>query len=296
MTNTVATGDAELSAISWAAVVAGGIANAALTLILLAFGGGMGLSSVSPWPGAGISSGTFQIATGIYLVVAAMLSSTIGGYVAGRLRTRWTGVHSEEVLFRDTAHGFLAWCLAAVLGSALLGASATYLVSGAAQPRSASAPTASSATNGGTGEVGYFTDMLLRPAPNATAAPALPAPLAPNATDAARASAGLVIAHALTSREDISPADRTYLAQLVTARTGLPQADAERRVTDTMQQAKAAADAARKAAAALALWLTVAMLAGAFSASLAAIEGGQLRDGRWKGVIGAKRYEAAQAG
>jgi len=93
------------SAVSWAAVAAGAVAAAALTLALLAFGAGMGFSSISPWSNSGVSAETFKIGAGIYLVVMAMLSSTIGGYVAGRLRTKWTGLHTDEVAFRDTAHG-----------------------------------------------------------------------------------------------------------------------------------------------------------------------------------------------
>jgi len=108
------------SAVSWAAVIAGGVTAAALTLALLAFGAGMGFSSVSPWPSSGISAGTFKIAAGIYLIVVAMVASTIGGYMAGRLRSKWIGLHSEEVLFRDTAHGFLAWAAATVFGAAAL--------------------------------------------------------------------------------------------------------------------------------------------------------------------------------
>src|SRR5674476_217662 len=79
----------ESPAVSWAAVVAGAVAAAALTLVLLAFGAGMGFSAVSPWGGAGVSAGTFQISTGVYLIVVAMLASTIGGFIAGRLRTKW---------------------------------------------------------------------------------------------------------------------------------------------------------------------------------------------------------------
>jgi hypothetical protein len=120
------------SATSWGAIIAGGIATAALTLVLLAFGSGMGFSAVSPWSNAGVSASTFKLATGVYLIIVSMLSSTIGGYIAGRLRTKWVGLHSEEVLFRDTAHGFLAWAFAAVLGAAVLGAAATYIVGGAA--------------------------------------------------------------------------------------------------------------------------------------------------------------------
>ena len=96
------------SGVSWAAVIAGAAASCALTLLLLSFGAGMGFAVVSPWGGRGVSSSTFEIGTGLYFIVMAMISSAVGGYLAGRLRTKWTGIHITEVQFRDTAHGFLA--------------------------------------------------------------------------------------------------------------------------------------------------------------------------------------------
>ena len=93
------------AALSWGAVAGGGVAGAALTLVLLAFGSAMGFSAVSPWANSGLSAGAFQILGGLYLIVVAMLSSTIGGYIAGRLRTKWVGARTEEVAFRDAAHG-----------------------------------------------------------------------------------------------------------------------------------------------------------------------------------------------
>ena len=108
------TGEPSVAGVSWAAVTAGAIVSCALTLVVLAFGIGLGLSVVSPWGGSGVSATTFKIGTGLYLVVIAMLSSSIGGYIAGRLRSRWIGVHSDEVYFRDTAHGFVAWAFATV--------------------------------------------------------------------------------------------------------------------------------------------------------------------------------------
>src|ERR1022692_4171601 len=83
----------ESPAVSWAGVAAGAITAAALTLVLLAFGAGMGFSAVSPWSNSGISAGTFEIGTGLYLICVAMIASSIGGYIAGRLRTKWVGVH-----------------------------------------------------------------------------------------------------------------------------------------------------------------------------------------------------------
>jgi hypothetical protein len=270
------------SATSWAAIVAGGVAAAALTLVLLAFGSGMGFSAVSPWSNAGVSASTFKIATGVYLIVVSMLSSTIGGYIAGRLRTKWVGLHSEEVLFRDTAHGFLAWAFAAVLGAAALGAAATYVVGGTAQgagqiaAQSAGSPTS------------YFVDMLFRPISGGQSSAAGQPAKDPAA--ARREVITIFTRAALREGDDLSAADRTYVAQLVSAQTGMSQADADKRVAEVTNQVKEAADQARKAAAKLSMWLTASLLIGAFSASLAATEGGQLRDGTWRGVIGGRKY------
>src|SRR6202049_3218276 len=108
--------------ISSAAVSAGAVTSLALTLVLLALGAGLGFSVVSPWSNSGVSATTFEIGTGLYFIGMAMISSAVGGYLAGRLRNRWMGVQSTDVLFRDTAHGFLAWALASVLGAILLAA------------------------------------------------------------------------------------------------------------------------------------------------------------------------------
>lgn len=123
------TEEAQASGVSWGAIIAGGVATSVLTLMLLVFGVGMGFAAVSPCSNVGIPSTTRSVGAGLYLIVVAMLSSTIGGYLAGRLRTKWVGVHTHEVYFRDTAHGFLAWGLATVLSAA---ASATAHIVGAA--------------------------------------------------------------------------------------------------------------------------------------------------------------------
>jgi hypothetical protein len=273
--------DQSPSAVSITAVLAGAFANGALTLVLLAFGSAVGFSSVSPWSDAGVSAGTFKIASGLYLVVVALLASTVGGYMAGRLRTKWTGLHSEEVLFRDTAHGFLSWCVAGVMGAALLSTAATFMVGGAVTGASQGATQAAAQSSSNPAD--YFVDAMLRPA-------AAPPAAAAGGNGAARREIGIILARTLAQGDDMPSADRSYLAQLIAARTGLSPADADRRITETVNQAKAAADKARKAAASLSIWLTISMLAGAFAASLAAVEGGQLRDGTWKGVIGTKGY------
>jgi hypothetical protein len=275
----------EPHAVSWRAIVAGGFAAAALTLTLIAFGSAVGFSSVSPWSNSGVSAGTFQIATGIYLIVVAMLASTVGGYIAGRLRPRWQGLKSYEVQFRDTAHGFLAWAFATVMGAAILGTAATYLAGGVAQ----TAATSGAAGQNAATPTAYYVDMLFRPGPSGRSAGG-----AAEALVTTR-EAQTVFAHDIAMKGDWPAADRTYLAQLVAARTGLSGADAEKRVNDTIAAAKADADTARKAAAALSIWLTISMFVGAFAASLAALEGGQLRDERWTGVIGKRAYREQQA-
>jgi hypothetical protein len=255
--------------VSWAAIVAGGVASAALTLVLLAFGAGMGFSVVSPWPNTGVSATTFSIGAGLYLIVVAMLASSIGGYLAGRLRAKWVGVHTHEVYFRDTAHGFLAWAFATVLGVAVLAAAATHIVAGAS-----AGLTQAAATTQAAGPMEGYLDALLRADPAASRNPADPA--------ATRNELGRLLASALNKNVELSAADRTYMARVVAVRTGLSQADAEKRVSDVITEAKTAADNARKAAAKLFLWLTASLLVGALSASLAATEGGGLRDGTWK--------------
>jgi hypothetical protein len=258
--------EAAVSAVSWGAILAGGVAAAALTLILLAFGAGVGFSSVSPWSSTATTT-TFHIATGLYFIVTAMIASSIGGYLAGRLRTRWTGAHTREVFFRDTAHGFLAWGFATLLSVAVLGTAAAALVGSAASGVTHVAGQSPGLLDG-------YVDSLVRTDPSSTTATA--------DMTAARAETGRIFATAFQNGGDFEGLDRAYLAQLVAARTGITPVQAEERVSATIERAKVAVDKARKAAAQLALWLTASLLIGAFAASLAAIEGGGLRDGTWK--------------
>ena len=111
---------AALSAVSWRAILAGATGSAALSLILLILGTGIGLSSVSPWAHAGVSAKTFGITTVVWLTVTQLIASGVGGYLAGRLRTKWVATHTDEVYFRDTAHGFLSWAVASLATAALL--------------------------------------------------------------------------------------------------------------------------------------------------------------------------------
>src|ERR1700723_3911398 len=120
------------SAVAWGAIAAGAVGAAALALLLIAFGAGLGLSAISPWSDSGISASTFKTGSGIYLVIVAVMSSAVGGYLAARLRTKWVGVNTHEAFFRDTAHGFLAWAFATLLSAAALSSATTYLANGAA--------------------------------------------------------------------------------------------------------------------------------------------------------------------
>jgi hypothetical protein len=271
---------------------------------LISLGSAVGFSSVSPWPNSGVSATTFKISTGLYLVFTAMVSSTVGGYMAGRLRSKWTGLHTYEVTFRDTAHGFVAWAVATLAGMAFLGAAATLLVGGAATGAAAGAGSTGGqrAANANTD---YYSALLLQPAPSAAQATAAgaadqqPGPAVQGQSRAGAAGGGAapvraILVHGMADGTTLSDTDRTYLAQLVAARTGASQADAEKRVSEVITRAKQDADQARKAAASLSIWLTIAMFVGAFSAGLAAIEGGQLRDRRWRGLIGARAYNEAR--
>jgi hypothetical protein len=262
------TGEPSIAGVSWAAVAAGAIVTCALTFVLLAFGVGLGLSVVSPWAGAGVSATTFKIGTGLYLIVIAMISSSIGGYIAGRLRTRWIGVHSDEVYFRDTAHGFIAWALASVLGVLLLASPAGSLISGTASGVSQGAAAMSRS-----GPMDGYVDALLRSD--------TPASQTAGNGNEARGEMLRLFTSSFRNGGELKPADRDYVSKVVAARTGLSQADADKRVNQVVTEAKTDIDDARKATAQLAFWLTASLLLGAFCASLAATEGGGLRDGTW---------------
>ena len=266
--------ETSLSGVSWASVAAGAAVAAATSLLLLALGAGLGLSSISPWSDSGVSASTFKTGAGIYLVIVAVMSSAIGGYLAARLRSRWTGVHVNKSFFRDTAHGLTAWAFATIVSAAVLGGAATHLAAGAASSVAPAAAQASSSANPSQ----VYVDRLFRT--DGAAAPTQNPQNAAN-NDAARAEVLRLWVSDFQRGNDIAAADRTYMARVISAQTGLSQADAEKRVTDVVTEAKSAADEARKAAAKLAFWMTAALLFGAFAASLAAVEGGQHRDGTW---------------
>jgi hypothetical protein len=260
--------------VSWAAIAAGAVAAAALSLLLVAFGAGLGLSAVSPWSDSGISASTFSMGTGIYLCIVAVMSSAIGGYLAGRMRTKITGLHTNEVFFRDTAHGFLAWAFATLISATALASATAYLASGSLAGLSGLSSQSARATD----PAQVYVDKLLRTTKAADNSAAVSA-----AQNSPQIGAEILRLWKSDFRKgaDIPSSDRAYMAQVAAARTGMSQADAEKRVDQVVVEAKADADDARRAAAHFSFWLTAALLFGAFSASLAAAEGGTLRDGTW---------------
>jgi hypothetical protein len=255
--------EAHSSGVAWAAVIGGAFVAAALYLILLALGAGFGLSAISPWSNVGLTAPTVGTIAIAWLVIIEIIASAFGGYLTGRLRTKWTLVHSDEVFFRDTANGFLAWAVALVVSVAFLATAATSMAGNAAQVQ-ASSP---NATENALGDPNmYFVDALFRSGRVGT----------DTADAAVKAEAERILVKGLN--EQMPSADQSYLVALVTARTGLNQTDAERRVLDVMAEARQAEDAVRKATAHLLLWLFLSLLVGAFSASFAATIGGRQRD------------------
>jgi hypothetical protein len=275
------------SAASWPAIIAGAFVAASVSLVLLALGSGLGFASISPWPGHGVGAKAFAITTAIWLIVMQWVSSGFGGYITGRLRTKWTGTHTHEVFFRDTAHGLVMWAVATVLvaatfatsvfsvlgsGAHAVSAVASGVASGAA---SAAAPASAGASADGVDKLSYGVDKLFRGAGPAANGQASMDP---------RVEVTHIVANSWSSGT-VPDADRSYLAELVATRTGVSAADARTRVDDFVvsmldaeTKAKADADAARKTAAQAAIYTALSMLVGAFIASVSAALGGRLRD------------------
>lgn len=290
------------SAASWGAILGGAAAAAALSLILLTLGTGLGMSAMSPWSHDGASSTTIGLGAILWLTLTSIIASGAGGYIAGRLRARWVGTHGDEVYFRDTVHGFLAWSVATLVTAAVLTSaigsvlSAGARVGGAVASTAATAATtaggaaaAASASNGGGSSNGYFIDTLFRKAaPDANASPATGGDGAGGNGQPPVGEVTRIFAEGLKSGT-LSPEDTRYVGQVVAQRAGIPQADAEKRVTDAFARAQAAAtdaankakeaaDTARKTSAYASLWLFISLLMGAFAASFAATFGGRRRD------------------
>ena len=259
------------SAASWPSIIAGAFVAAASTVILVALGSGIGFASISPWPDRGVSVTSFAVTTAIWLIVTQWISAALGGYIAGRLRTRWMGTHPHEVFFRDTAHGFITWAVATILVVAV-GASSFM---NARPGREAGRMSANSAPSNANSPVSaYEIDKLFRSSNFGGAA----------LLGDARMEAAHIAANAF-AEGSFPGADRAYLIDQLSARTGTSQADAQARVDNfiaavgqAQTKLKAQEDSARKAAAQASIYLALSMLIGAFIASVSAALGGRIRD------------------
>jgi hypothetical protein len=291
-TSTVEARGAISSAVSWSAIIAGALAAASLTLILSALGAGLGLISVSPWSNEGIAAGTFAVSAGVWLIVIQWLSTAFGGYLTGRLRTRWLGIQTYEGMFRDTAHGFLAWALATVVVAGLLSSAVSAVVSGGASLASsavqgttqgaiAASKSDENSQNGNVDATGYFVDMLFRPA---TIEAGNEAAATNRQAGDPRAEATRILARGAFTGE-IPDNDKAFLATLVAQHTGMSADKAQRRVDDVLgrvdqakETAKKAVDEARKTAATTSLMMALSLLIGAFIGGVAGAVGGRHRD------------------
>lgn len=264
----VAAGDPEREqpAVSWAAIICGAVVASAISLVLIALGTGLNLASVSPWAGIGVTSTTFTAMTAIWFIVIQWVASGLGGYLSGRLRTKWVGVHTHEVFFRDTAHGFATWALASLVVAFALSTTIASILSGGGRLAALAGATTADSRSVGTLS-SYALDLLLRGSTsNSTSQPDL------------RPEALRMVSYGLTREEGVPSTDRTYLAAQVAARTGVSQGEAQQRVDAFIASAKETADQTRKATAAAAVFTAVSMLIGAFIACVAAALGGLRRD------------------
>lgn len=299
------TGKHHASAVSWGAIIAGAVGATALSLILLVLGTGLGLAAITPWVHEGISGTTFGLTTILWMTFTQLAAAGVGGYLSGRLRTRWLNTHVDEVYFRDTAHGFLAWALGTLLMAGLLTSAIGSVIGGGAQAAAIVADSAATlaANNNDSDQndggkkinptMNYFVDTLLRdtrvmaaPADGSVAesSPSLPRDESTRTnTEVLR-----VFLHAAGAAH-LPARDVQYLGSLLAERNGIPQAEGEQTVIDTYTRmhselaqaetkAKAAADKARKASSYAALWLFISLLSSAFFASWLATYGGRQRD------------------
>ena len=248
--------------ISWGAVIAGAIAASALTFVLITFGAAIGLAIASPSATWRDTSVALALLSGLWLLLTAIASFALGGYLAGRLRATGDSTTADEVELRDGLHGLLVWGLAILIGAAL----ALGLARTAAAPATGNvlAPTASTAEP----LLAFELDRLFRAdrRPGEVVEPDV------------RAQAARIITTSL-GHADMAAEDRAYLVRLVMARTGLAQPDAERRVTEVIAQARRAIRRARANAVILAFMAAASLLAGAAVAWFAAGFGGRHRDG-----------------
>jgi hypothetical protein len=272
------------SYVEWSAVFAGAVAASAISFVLLTAGTAIGLSLLSPDPAHSYGKAAGSLAA-FWALAVPILAFLIGGYIAGRMRGWWDGADADEVQFRDGIHGLLVWAVSIVIGgiiAALAATSAAHIgveVGRAALPERGTIVEAAVDTLFRPQVAAVQTQTTPERAPGTTTGATAPARLAtpPSTPVEARSE----IARALTvavSDGKLSGSEKTYLAQIVSAQTGLPPADAEKRVDEAYAQAISAVDKARKASVVAALATATALLLGLAAAWYAAQHGGRHRD------------------
>ena len=262
-TSEIATAPVEVRTdfLHWGPVIAGALVASAFSLVLITFGTSLGLSVASTAPTWRDTSPTLALASGVYLVLTAIVSFGFGGYVAGRLRRSWhTALHRDFVEFRDGAHGLTAWALAVVL-TALVAA----VIAGTATSRTA--PAASiQASSTGESLIAYDLDRLFRSDQRP-----------PGDLTYSRAEASRILL-AGTSRAGMKSGDREYLVRLVADQTGIAPAEAEQRVNEAISSATLAVKRTRQTGVIVGFSIAVSLLLGAAAAWYAARLGGEHRD------------------
>jgi predicted transcriptional regulator len=250
--------------LSWGPAIAGAVAATALAFVLDSFGVAIGLALNSVSPTWRDTSFALVLLSGLYLVLAALASFGLGGYIAGRMRRRYDPDELPE--FQDGMHGLLVWGIATLLVS-LIAAIALPLL-----PRTPGVAAATpNATSSVPGEslIAFELDRLFRGSERRTGGD-----LTYDRAEAAR------ILLTTSSHTGMDPTDRTYLARLIAADTGTAAPDAERRVDEVAARVRQDISRARSSAVILAFMAGVAALLGAIVAWAAAISAGRYRDGR----------------
>jgi len=278
---TVAPG-AQVSYVDWPAIFGGAAIAAAIAFVLTAFGTALGLSMVSPYRGEGASGVWVAVATGLWILWVTVTSFMAGGYIAGRLRRRIGDASEHEVDVRDGSHGLIVWAVATLIGVGMLAAGIYGTGSIAARGATAAATTAvtvaAAATGARAGQVDGPYSLIVDQMFGASDEAAKPG------AENARSITARVITNGVAARS-LADTDRTYLAKLVAARTGVDEPAAQARVDQAYKQAeevaakaKEAANAARKFGIVAAFLLAVSLLIGGAAAWWAAGLGGRHRD------------------
>jgi hypothetical protein len=270
------------AAISWPAILGGATAAASLSLILMVVGTGLGLASVSPWANTGISEKGFDIGTVAWIILTPTIASIIGGYLCGRLRARWLQTHTDEVRFRDAAHGFLAWAAATIMTVAIFAVTVNIFIQRVpplGMVQDLAIPTE------------YYTNKLFRKIP-ITSAEQMPSQIPLQIPLQIQAAAVIennrIFAKSLSTGQ-VAKDDLIYLTQQIRYYAGISEIEADKRLrtvfSDAQAQleestvmAKRGFDEARKNSAYASMWFILSLLCSAVAACFAATLGGKRRD------------------